>query len=257
MTTADYLNQLEQDRSDLVDNLETQGITGLTGDETFTELVPEVLNISGGGADLNEYFTSTIEAGNSSVNGVSKSIKSIPNNTIVSGTSLSYAFYNARNLKTIPLIDTSNVTDMSYMFSYCTKLESVPLFDTSNVTNMIAMFNMQSTGNTKLTEIPAFDLSNCTNISNIFNGLKALTTLPVFNIPKVTNMSNMFRTDFYASSSLTDESLNNLLATLLTATSYSGTKTLKILGLTSTQAAKCTTLSNWSACVDAGWTTGY
>jgi hypothetical protein len=49
MTTADYLNQLEQDRQDLVDNLETKGITGLTGDETFTELVPEVLNISGGG----------------------------------------------------------------------------------------------------------------------------------------------------------------------------------------------------------------
>ena len=49
-TTADYLNQLEQDRQDLVDNLETQGISGLSGDETFTELVPEVLNISGGGS---------------------------------------------------------------------------------------------------------------------------------------------------------------------------------------------------------------
>lgn len=48
MTTADYLNQLESDRQDLVDNLETKGITGLTGNETFTELVPEVLNISGG-----------------------------------------------------------------------------------------------------------------------------------------------------------------------------------------------------------------
>lgn len=45
MTTADYLEQLQHDREDLVDNLETKGITGLTGDETFTELVPEVLNI--------------------------------------------------------------------------------------------------------------------------------------------------------------------------------------------------------------------
>ncbi len=49
MTTQDYLDQLESDRSDMVDNLETKGITGLTGDETFTELVPEILNISGGG----------------------------------------------------------------------------------------------------------------------------------------------------------------------------------------------------------------
>lgn len=48
MTTQDYLDQLESDRSDMVDNLETQGITGLTGDETFTELVPEILNIAGG-----------------------------------------------------------------------------------------------------------------------------------------------------------------------------------------------------------------
>jgi hypothetical protein len=56
MTTADYLNQLEQDRQDLVDNLETKGITGLTGDETFTELVPEVLNIpSGGTPSINTY----------------------------------------------------------------------------------------------------------------------------------------------------------------------------------------------------------
>ena len=52
MTTADYLNQLEQDRQDLVDNLETKGITGLSGDETFTELVPEVLNIPSGGGGV-------------------------------------------------------------------------------------------------------------------------------------------------------------------------------------------------------------
>ena len=45
MTTSDYLTQLQQDKQDLVDNLTEKGITGLTGDETFTELVPEVLNI--------------------------------------------------------------------------------------------------------------------------------------------------------------------------------------------------------------------
>ena len=44
-TISEQLTQLTQDRNDLVTNLTTQGITGLTGDETFTELVPEVLNI--------------------------------------------------------------------------------------------------------------------------------------------------------------------------------------------------------------------
>ena len=48
-TTSDYLTQLQQDREDLVDNLEEQGISDLTGDETFTELVPRVLDIETGG----------------------------------------------------------------------------------------------------------------------------------------------------------------------------------------------------------------
>ena len=54
-TIAQQLTQLESDRQDLVDNLETKGITGLTGDETFTELVPEVLNISGGTPSITSY----------------------------------------------------------------------------------------------------------------------------------------------------------------------------------------------------------
>lgn len=48
-TIAEQLTQLESDRQDLVSNLQTKGITGLTGDETFTALVPEVLNIQTGG----------------------------------------------------------------------------------------------------------------------------------------------------------------------------------------------------------------
>lgn len=47
-TISEQLTQLISDRDDLVDNLTTKGITGLTGDETFTELVPEVLNIPSG-----------------------------------------------------------------------------------------------------------------------------------------------------------------------------------------------------------------
>lgn len=61
MSTADYLNQLEQDREDLVDNLEAKGITGLSGDETFTQLVPEVLNIPSGGNTGAYYVNTTTE----------------------------------------------------------------------------------------------------------------------------------------------------------------------------------------------------
>ena len=48
-TIEQNLTQLIQDRDNLVTNLTTKGISGLTGDETFTELVPEVLNIPSGG----------------------------------------------------------------------------------------------------------------------------------------------------------------------------------------------------------------
>lgn len=51
-TISEQLTQLISDRDDLVDNLTTKGITGLTGDETFTELVPEVLNIPSGGTPV-------------------------------------------------------------------------------------------------------------------------------------------------------------------------------------------------------------
>ena len=40
-------------------------------------------------------------------------------------------------------------------------------------------------------------------------------------------------------------------------TNYTNRKTLAYIGLTSAQATKCTTLSNYQAFLDAGWTTGY
>lgn len=54
-TVEEQLTQLVSDRDDLVTNLTTKGISGLTGEETFTELVPEVLNIpsGGGGSTIN------------------------------------------------------------------------------------------------------------------------------------------------------------------------------------------------------------
>lgn len=60
-TIAEQLTQLASDRDDLVSNLTTKGITGLTGDETFTELVPEVLNIPSGGGTQDIYRATTLQ----------------------------------------------------------------------------------------------------------------------------------------------------------------------------------------------------
>ena len=115
--------------------------------------------------------------------------------------------------------------DVSEMFYGCTNLTTIPLLDTSSVTTMYAMFQ----GCTNLTTIPELDTSNVTIMQNTFNYCP----------------------------NLSDESLNNILAMCTNATSYTRTKTLKYIGLTSEQANKCKTLSNYSAFTSAGWTIGY
>ena len=47
-TTNDYLTQLTTDKGTLKTNLETKGITNLTNDMSFTDLVPKVLEIPSG-----------------------------------------------------------------------------------------------------------------------------------------------------------------------------------------------------------------
>ena len=58
--------------------------------------------------------------------------------------------------------------------------------------------------------------------------------------------------------SLNNTSLNNILAMCINVTRIpSNKKTLRHIGLTQAQAQVCTTLSNYQAFVNAGWTTGY
>ena len=151
--------------------------------------------------------------------------------------------------KNFPQVDTSNITNMRNIFSGCIHLATISLLDTSNVNDMYQMFsNCKS-----LTTIPLLNTSNVTNMSSMFTGCKSLTTIPLLNMSNVTNMSSMFN----GCTSLTNDSLNNILAMLTNATSYVSTKTLAYVGLSSEQASTCTTLSNWSVCEEAGWTTGY
>lgn len=164
-------------------------------------------------------------------------------------THMNNMFKNCTSLTTIPLLDASSVTDMGGMFYNCTSLTTIPLLNTSSVLYMNSMFY----GCTSLTEIPLLDTSNITTMQNMFYDCTSLTTVPLLNTSKVTNMSGMF----YNCTSLSEESLNNILAMCINATSYTKTKTLKVLSLTSSQATTCQSLSNYQAFTSAGWTTGY
>lgn len=145
----------------------------------------------------------------------------------ISKTSLSGFFSDLKNLKKISFKSRNNITDMSTMFYSCSKLEEV---DFSNV-----------------------DTSNVTNMGNIFYNCNKLKAIPELDTNKLVNMSGAF----YNCTTLSTESLNNILGMCANATSYTGTKTLQSISLSSAQATICQSLSNWAAAETAGWTTGY
>ena len=176
-------------------------------------------------------------------------IESIPMLDTSNVTDMSTMFNSCSNLKTIPLLNTSNVTDMSIMFQSCSNLMNIPLLDTVNVVDASFMFDAC----TNLTAIPLFNTTNVTNMTAMLSNCTNLTEIPSLDTSSVTTMTNMFS----GCASLSDESLNNILAMCTNAVKITSNKTLKYIGLTSEQATKCTTLSNYSAFTSAGWTTGY
>lgn len=256
----------------------------------------EIENLPSGGGGGEEYFTTTLSAGSYNNPGVRNSIKKIPNTLVASDTSLAYAFFNCDNitdieainttgvtnmnymfnncysLTNVALFDTSSVTNMSYMFYNCRALTSIPQFNTSNVTNMDSMFGSCSA----LTSIPLLNTSNVTNMGGMFTSCSSLTSIPLLdtsnvinmynmftnvplvNIPQfdtssVTNMSNMFSG---IRSNVTDESLNNILKMCINASSYTGTKKLSTLGVSTgyISRSRIEALTSYQDFVNAGWT---
>lgn len=193
-------------------------------------------------------------------------------------TNMEAMFVDCVALSTIPQLDTSSVTNMSRMFANCDALQSIPVLNYEEVTDTSSMF----VGCTSLTTIPdedldaynltntsgmfsgcgsleiipeSFDVPESQNCSNMFANCTSLTTVPMFGLEGVNSMSNMF----YNCPLLSEDSLDNILGMLAYATGggYSGTKTLKWIGLSQSQANICETLYHWSDCQNRGWTTGY
>ena len=127
-------------------------------------------------------------------------------------------------------------------------IKAIPALTISGTTSLQSFFS----GCSNLVEAPEIDMSNITNVGNMFFACTNLKTVPQYNLVNVTSHANMF----LGCSQLTSESLNNILASLTTATKVS-TKTLNMSGLTQAQAQTCTTLSNYAAFKAAGWKTGY
>ena len=201
------------------------------------------------------------------------------------GASLESAFQQCSSLGSVNLgsVLKSNITDCKQMFSNSgIKNINVNGSDASNVTTFQNAFG--TCKNLTIIDLSQLDTSNANNMSSMFVSCANLTSITLngkFNTKKVTNFSNMFYSNnklthitfgenftmeactyinsmFTNTNQLDDETLNAIMGILITTTSaYTRAKTLKEVGISSINATKCQSLSNYQAFIDAGWTTGY
>ncbi len=139
------------------------------------------------------------------------------NGTIGEGTDTASSV--AKMIKTIPANTTVPGDSLIRAFQY-SGIETIPLIDT------------------KYVEIMSYMCRGCGSLKDI----------PVLNTERVYVMANAFQN----CGNLTDESLNNIMQMCINS-SITSNKTLSNIGLSSTQRTKCTTLSNYQAFLNAGW----
>lgn len=145
-------------------------------------------------------------------------------------TTMYYMYAGDKNIKYFPGVDTSNVESFSDAFNGAEQLESVASIDTSKGTLFARMFG------------------SCTNLVDV----------PVMDF-KGASTSGSLKNIFTSCPRLSNQSMDNILKSCITATNYSGTKTLYQLGFRDmyNPAATIQTLPHYEAFTTAGWTIGY
>ena len=219
-----------------VDALKELGekVTGKTLDahDTVVEMIDEITKNYEGGSQSGDFMTiDTTQTLNNYYEARFRDFITDISFESVLPEDISYLFASCKNLLSVSKIDLSNCNKCSSIFRNCPKLKTVNMIGTQKIYSYQEAFAYS----TALEDVPFLDMSKVTismNSNNMF-----------LNCPNLTN-----------------ESLNNILASLDTInvrTGTYGTLTLKNIGLSSEQATVCTTLSNWETLSTKGWTTGY
>ena len=138
-------------------------------------------------------------------------------------------FYQNTSITELDLSSWSNSKGVSakQMFYQCSQLETLNM--SSNLTSTKTSFQQAFYDCTKLENISYFSLASATNFSNMFGGCGQLT----------------------------NQSLDNILKMCISATNYTGTKTLYACGIRSYAASRIQALPHYQDFIDAGWTIGY
>ena len=170
MSIATYLTALDRDRDALAANLTTKGVPA-SSSETFTTLVPKVLNIPSGGGGIE--WNSSVYLDNSVY--LERGLKEI-------------------TIKDIKIININSTQGYQHAFDMMTNLEKITC---ENVVfpDLCQDFFSHSI----LTKIKEITLKNCSFASSsttnyMLSGLSTLTklTLNGFNMTNVTKPDNMF-----------------------------------------------------------------
>lgn len=187
-TTADYLTQLQADKQALVNNLVEKGVEA-TNDETFTSLVPKVLDIQSGGAEVTKGLRIDSYDGDGYITEATLvGMTEIPN----------YYFFNAFNrtdtvLGKAKLNLPNNLTKIgNYGFGSCSNL---PLTELADSITQIGNNAFQSCVNLALTKLPSSltsignsAFSGCTQwvLAELPDGITSIGQNAFYNCQKVT-----------------------------------------------------------------------
>lgn len=255
MSVASKIEQLETDITNAYASINTMGGT-IPEHKNTNNLSSAIESIPSGGS-TSDYFADTItyQANTNQPHSLNSLIKALPAGTIMP-TNCGGLFASCINLETVGAIDTSSVTATTSMFVDCKKLVNVPTLDFSSTTSINYLFS----GCTSLVTAPSLThTSSIKGWNQVFKKCSSLQNVPVYDMSAATGL-NVFAGDEVRS--LTTQSLNNILASLASATNYTSTKTLYyVFGNKNMSAyypaSTIEGLSNYQAFVNAGWSIGW
>ena len=221
MSIVSQISRLKNAKSSIKTAIENKGVTVGGGTiDTYASKIDEINTEGDYFGEIGEYLHEWVGGS------IAQVIKKIPENLVIKSTHIDSLFEFCSSITTIPNLNLSSVVGTRYMFNGCTSLTNIPNINLPELVDATYMF------------------SNCS----------ALVDVPALNAPKLSIVQSMF----LGCTALSESSLNNILSICAnSAVTTENYKTLKYIGLTESQATKCTTLSNYQAFLNAGWTTGY